>query len=129
VTWLRKAAEAGEVSAQYNLSRAYRLGIGVKPDQAQQLYWVRKAAEAGSPSGMNGLGYSILIGLDGTYDFVEACAWLILAVERSGAGELHDRAVVNLDNARAQLNDAEQAEAEARAAHWRAVFGVPAAMR
>jgi hypothetical protein len=37
--------------------------------------------------------------------------------------------VVNLDNARAQLNDAEQAEAEARAAHWRAVFGVPAAMR
>jgi len=86
------------------------------------MYWQRKAAEQGNPAGMNGLGYSILTGVDGSYDFVEACAWLIVAVERSEPGEVHDRAVVNLRDTRAQLDDAEQAEAERRAQHWREVF-------
>jgi hypothetical protein len=48
--------------------------------------------------------------------------WLTLAAERSPPGELHDRAVANLANARTQLSEDEQAEAERRAQAWREKF-------
>jgi hypothetical protein len=60
--------------------------------------------------------------LDVSYDLVEATTWLILASERSQSGEVHDWAMVNLANARAQLSEEEQAEAEKRAQHWREKF-------
>jgi TPR repeat protein len=122
VVWLSKAAEAGNAAAQYNLSRAYRLGRGVQADPSRMMYWQRRAAEQGEAAGMNGLGYAILTGMDGSYDFVESCTWLILAVERSAPGDLHDRAVVNLRDVRAQLSAPEQAEAERRAQQWRDAF-------
>ena len=105
------------------MSVAYRLGEGAPTDVAQMLSWARKAAEQGQPQAENTLGYAILTGADGTYDFVEAACWLILAVERAANDADRQRAQVNLDNALAQLNDAEKAEAETRAATWRAKFG------
>jgi uncharacterized protein len=117
------AADKGQVGAQRMVATAYRTGDGLAQDMAKMLYWSRKCAEQGDPTCANSLGYSILIGLDGTYDFVESVTWLILAVERAPAGEVHDRAVVNLGNAKAQLNEQELAEAEKRAQAWREKFG------
>jgi hypothetical protein len=122
VAWLRKAAEAGDAPSQYNLSRAYRLGLGVPADTEQLVFWLRKAAEQGEPAGLDGYGYAILTGLDDTYDYVAACTWLILAVERSQPGDAHNRAVVNLGNAKAELTPSEIAAAERNAALWRGVF-------
>ena len=65
------------------------------------------------------LGYSLLIGRAVTKDVPDACVWLQLAVDGSGPGELHDRATVNLRNARALLNDAQNADCDAEAAKLR----------
>jgi hypothetical protein len=117
------AAEKGLVDAQRMVSIGYRTGDGLQKDTTKLLYWARKCAEQGDPTCGNSLGYSILIGLDGTYDFVEAVTWLTLAVERAPPGEVHDRAAVNLANAKAQLNEQELAEAAKRAQIWRDRFG------
>jgi hypothetical protein len=108
--------------AQRMVAIAYRTGDGVERDAKQMLVWARKAAEQGNAWCQNSLGYSLLTGLDGSYDYVESAMWLTLAVERSPPGELHDRAVANLANARTQLSEDEQAEAERRAQAWREKF-------
>ncbi|MBR5893847.1 MAG: sel1 repeat family protein, partial [Bacteroidaceae bacterium] len=45
VKWYRKAAEQGQVNAQYNLGLCYE--IGVAKDLAEAVKWYRKAAEQG----------------------------------------------------------------------------------
>ena len=122
VQHFRAAADHGNAAAQYMLSVAYRLGEGVPVDEKEMLAWARKAAEQGEGMALNSLGYSILTGIDGTYDFVEAACWLTLAVERITVEAERQRAQVNLDNALEQLNDAEKADATARAARWRVIF-------
>ena len=122
VKHFRAAAERGNAAAQRMLAVAYRTGQGVAEDMGQMMAWNRKAAEQGDGLAETSLGYSILTGLDGTYDFVEATCWLTLAVERIEDPTEKARAKVNLDNALAQLNEAEKTEAAARAAVWRAKF-------
>jgi hypothetical protein len=55
---------------------------------------------------------------------VEALKWLTLAVERSEPGDVHNRATVNLNRARAQATHQQIEEAGRRAeelrAKWRA---------
>ena len=116
------AAEGGIASAQYMLSLAYRLGQGVIADESQMFVWARKAAEQGHGDALNSVGFSILSGVNGSYDYVEAASWLILAVERITVEAERQRAQVNLANAMVQLDDTERAEAETRAATWRAKF-------
>ena len=45
--WYRKAAEQGDVLAQFNLGVFYETGKGVPVDQEQAAIWYRKAAEQG----------------------------------------------------------------------------------
>jgi TPR repeat protein len=47
VAWLHKAAEQGQVDAQYDLGLAYRNGDGVSVDEAAGVEWTRTAAEQG----------------------------------------------------------------------------------
>ena len=53
------------------------------------------------------------------------CAWVVNQRKHLAFSELHDRAVVHLEHARAQLTEAEETEAESCAPHWREVFGAP----
>jgi len=48
--WLRKAADQGDASAQYNLGIAYARGDGVAKNEAEALKWFRMAAEQGEPN-------------------------------------------------------------------------------
>ena len=50
VKWWRKAAEAGERSAQWDMGVCYYYGRGVDRDIAQANVWFRKAAAQGSPA-------------------------------------------------------------------------------
>ena len=45
--WFRKAAEQGEIYAQYNLGWMYGTGTGVPQDDDEAVKWFRKAAEQG----------------------------------------------------------------------------------
>lgn len=47
VYWFRKAAEAGDATAMFNLGLHYAKGHGVKRDFGQAVEWMQKAADAG----------------------------------------------------------------------------------
>ena len=49
VEWYRKAAEAGNALAMYNLGWMYAKGRGVPQDEKQAVEWLHKAAQAGHP--------------------------------------------------------------------------------
>ncbi len=54
----KKAAEQGQVDAQYNLGVMYALGMGVPQDYVQAHMWFNLAA-AGSPPGEDRFPYEI----------------------------------------------------------------------
>lgn len=51
-SWTRKAAEAGDNVAQYNLAQCYNYGIGVTGNADEALFWAKKAEENGVPGVM-----------------------------------------------------------------------------
>lgn len=56
VDWFRKAAEAGETSAQYNLAVLYNNGDDVPEDFTEAGYWYERAARNGSAPAQFRLG-------------------------------------------------------------------------
>ena len=53
MSWYRKAAEQGHVSAQFSLGFRYATGWGVPRDYREAMSWYRKAAEQGHVSAQN----------------------------------------------------------------------------
>ena len=53
---LRKAAEAGDANAQYELGKCYYLGNVVSLDYDLAYKWFRASADAGNAKGINGVG-------------------------------------------------------------------------
>jgi TPR repeat protein len=47
--WNRRAAQAGEVAAMYNLGLCYEQGSGVGQNHTTAMTWFRKAAKGGHP--------------------------------------------------------------------------------
>src|SRR5688500_7879300 len=45
--WYQKAAENGDIGAQYNLALSYKNGEGTEKDLEKAFYWYQKAAENG----------------------------------------------------------------------------------
>jgi TPR repeat protein len=94
------------------LGEAYRQGFGVRQDFAKAMEWYCAAAADGLGAAMNKCGYSLLIGGPGVApDRIEALKWLTLAVERTGPGDSHDRATVNLRRALIDAAPREKTEA------------------
>jgi TPR repeat protein len=95
--------------------------LGVTQDFSTAIGWFCAAANGRYANAMNSCGYGLLIGGPGvTPDAVEALKWLTLAVEKSGAGDLLHRAIINLNHARAQATPQQREEAERRAEEMRA---------
>ena len=61
-TSLRKAAEQGDIDAQYELGNCYYNGRGVSEDKAEAVKWYRKAAEQGHVNAQYQLGFLYEIG-------------------------------------------------------------------
>jgi len=60
VSWYRRAAEAGNAAAQFNLGVCYANGDGVAKDAEQAVSWYRRAAEAGHADAQFNLGLLLL---------------------------------------------------------------------
>jgi len=71
----RKAADQGDVDAQYNLAVYYKNGKGVSQDHAKATEWFRKAAEQGDAEAQNMLGNSYLNGAGVKQDNSKAAEW------------------------------------------------------
>jgi TPR repeat protein len=86
IAWVgyRKAAEQGDVLAQYFLGQSYNLGDGVAIDKAEAVKWWRKSAEKGYADSQYSLGVCYYQGKGLTNDIVEAVKWFRRAAEQSG---------------------------------------------
>ena len=74
-SWSRKAADQGNVEAQYNLGVCYDHGYGVPQDTAQAVSWYRKAAEQGDAGAQCALGLYYAHGNGVPKDVVLAASW------------------------------------------------------
>ena len=78
-------AEAGNVTAQYNLGKMYRNGKGVARDYAEAVKWWCLAAEAGNADAQNKLGVMYHDGEGVEQDYAEALKWFRLAADAGNA--------------------------------------------
>lgn len=79
---LRKAAEHGDVFAQYALAQRCQEGQGVPRDMREAVHWYRKAAGHGHVEAQFILAKILEQGEDGTLDQAEAHAWLQKAAQQ-----------------------------------------------
>ena len=55
VKWYRKAADQGNMYAQYNLGLCYEYGTGVTQSRTEAVKWYQKAARQGQSEAQNRL--------------------------------------------------------------------------
>lgn len=82
IFYLKKAAEAGHVKAQYSLGMKYRNGNGVPQDNQKGFYWILKSANQGYDKAMNSAGYMYRHGIGVTKDMGKALEWFKKAAEQ-----------------------------------------------
>lgn len=82
---LKKKAEAGDVSTQYNLGIMYATGIGVPMDASEAAKWFRMAAEQGHVGGQVKLGVLYANGEGVPKDATQALKWFRKAAEQGHA--------------------------------------------
>ena len=83
---VRRLAEQGDASAQYNLGVRYDFGEGVPADAAEAVKWYRLAAAGGIASAQYNLGFMYANGRGVPQDAVEAVKWYRLAAEQGHDG-------------------------------------------
>ncbi len=71
----RKAADAGDATAQFNLGIIYANGYGVTQEYDQAAYWFRKAAEKGDDAAQFNLGVMYASGQGVPQNYAEAVSW------------------------------------------------------
>ena len=74
--WHRKAAEKGNVEAQYSVGYCYLMGWGVEQSRREAARWYLRAAEKGMPQAQYNLGVLYAGGIDGPSDKEKALYWL-----------------------------------------------------
>lgn len=94
---LRKSAEEGDTSAQYNLAVMYLRGIGVDKDYAEAQRWSKRAAEGGLPEAQFSLGVMYRRGLGVPMNHKEALKWFIKAAEQGYAAAQDNLGVMYRD--------------------------------
>ena len=77
--WFHKAAEQGDVNAQYNLGQMYDKGLGIPQDYTEAIKWYRKVAEQGDADAQHTLGIMYRFGRGVARDYVQAYAWIYTA--------------------------------------------------
>jgi tetratricopeptide (TPR) repeat protein len=79
----RKAAEQGEINAQYNLGTMYYIGQGVPKGYAEAFKWYHQAAEQGLAEAQFDLGNMYSKGEGVPQAYAEAAKWFRKAAELS----------------------------------------------
>jgi len=82
---VKRAAEQGDVKAQYLLGTMYAQGRGVTQNRTESAKWIQKAAEQGNAQARTSLGFLYAEGLGVTQNYTEAAKWFRLAAEQGNA--------------------------------------------
>jgi TPR repeat protein len=77
INWYRKAAEQGNVDAEFSMALLYSIGSdALNPKSEEAVKWYRKAAYRGSPEAEYCLGRAYAEGIGGlVQDDIEAVKW------------------------------------------------------
>ena len=110
---LKKAAQAGDVSAQYAVGAKYAAGEGVAQDYAAAARWFTLAAKKGYAPAQGMLGAYYWSGRGVRKDLKQAYFWSVLA--RDGKDEISKDRV---DALVARLNRSEMLEVQLRIRDW-----------
>ena len=95
---IHKAAEDGDIHAQYLMGRAYFQGKGVPRDYKEAGKWFRKAAEKGDPSAQYMLGEMYVEGLGLAKDYTQAYMWLTMSI--AGSEKTQDQLIKKANDLR-----------------------------
>ncbi len=79
VSWYRKAAELGKMSAEISLAQAYADGRGTARNPHEALRWYRAAAEDGNGEAVFHVGFAYEYGLGVEANLEEAQRWYLRA--------------------------------------------------
>lgn len=112
---LEQGAAATNAAQRFNLAYALATGYHVPKDPARAHALYRQGAEQGHDVSQNNLGAQLRFGSGAAVDKIEALKWFILAA-RTETFQLAQR---NRDSLAKELDEAERAEAEARAKAWK----------
>lgn len=116
--WYRKAAEQGDVDAQFSFGEMYYYGYGVPQDYAEAAIWFCKAAEQENTVAQAILGLLYATGQGVPNDYAEAYFWLDLAM----AGKLETAKAEDIakarDEAASHLTPADLTRVQERARKW-----------
>ena len=82
---MKKDAESGDATAQFNLGVMYQSGQGVPQDYADAMKWYRLAADQGDEDAQNNLGVMYAKGQGVPQDYAEAVKWFRLAADQGHA--------------------------------------------
>jgi TPR repeat protein len=85
VRWLRRAAEASDATAQYNLGCMYARGEGVDIDKGEATKWYHLAAEQGLAMAQHNLGLIYFESGGHQQDYKTAFEWFLKAAEQGYA--------------------------------------------
>jgi hypothetical protein len=93
-TKFKKAAEAGDAAAQYNLGLMYFQGQGVAQDYLQAARWFTKAAEGGVRQAQSNLALMYDQGKGVAQDYLQAARWFTKAAEAGDAAAQYNLALM-----------------------------------
>jgi len=88
LSWLNKAADAGDTEAAYTLGTDYMNGTGVAQDDEKAFALVSKAAQAGKMEAQGTLGYLYSSGRGAPKDTYQGVVWTVKAAEQGGVTSL-----------------------------------------
>lgn len=118
VKWLRRAAEQGHATAQFNLGNCYYNGEGVWRDYKEAVKWYQLAAEQGHDGAQCNLGVCYANGKGVLEDYVEAYAWYTVAAMNDNSEEV----VGNKERLKNKLNGLQIAAGQERAKELQAMI-------
>jgi class 3 adenylate cyclase len=110
---IARAANLGFAKEQYLLGRAYRDGLGTRPDRAAAAHWFERSAEQGYAPAQRNVGLCYASGDGVARDPVRAAVWLTLAEQQGTTG-----GETALRELRAELDDDQMREVEERVRVW-----------
>ena len=95
IQWYEKAANQGDVSAQYSLGVMYERGEGVKQDYTKALEWYEKAANQGDVSAAHNLGMMYVKGGGVHEDYDKALQWFGKACDNGSQNSCDKYRILN----------------------------------
>ena len=114
---LRKDAEQGDATAQYQLGFRYNIGQGAPQDDAEAVRWYRLAAEQGVADAQYRLGGMYAAGVGVPQNYVQAHKWLNLAASRT-TDKAEDYRLTRDALADMKMTASQVAEAQQLAREW-----------